>query len=525
MEAGINRGWRILLVEDDEDDFILTRATLAKSLGDNFKLHWASTIQSALKIIKKEQLDVLLVDYDLGAYTGLEVIRAAANEGCRVPSILLTGRGSYDIDVEAMRAGAVDHLAKGEVSPPLLERAIRYAVQHQKSQEALRQANERLEVTNTLLAQAKDQLEQRVEERTRELQAEVQERKRTQEALQEKDARLQLFLTQLPAIVWSTDIELTFTSVAGRGLPDSDIDLNALLTQNLRAMLPPDPNRYLVIDAHERALRGEPVSFDLATGERFFRCHLKPFYNPNDDLIGVIGIALDVTESKRIESELAEVQRRLIDNTEAERLQLSQELHDGPMQDLYGLAFQMDSLKPGLQPEEQARLVGIWRDKMMLVIQTLRELSGELRPPTLTPFGLEKAIRSHIEQFRHIQPDLQIHLDLARDGRQLPERVRLALFRIYQMAMTNVVRHAEASEVSVRLSLEPDYAELEIQDNGRGFQAPSRWVELVRKGHFGLAGAAERAEAIGGRLEVRSAPGEGARLRVVVPRGRENGQV
>jgi signal transduction histidine kinase len=101
------------------------------------------------------------------------------------------------------------------------------------------------------------------------------------------------------------------------------------------------------------------------------------------------------------------------------------------------------------------------------------------------------------------------------DGTLLSEHVRLSLFRIYQTALTNVIRHAQAKNISVDFSFDEDYVVLEIQDDGKGFAVPKRLRTLARQGHFGLAGAVERAEAIGGKLEVESEPGKGTRLRVI----------
>jgi signal transduction histidine kinase len=151
------------------------------------------------------------------------------------------------------------------------------------------------------------------------------------------------------------------------------------------------------------------------------------------------------------------------------------------------------------------------------VIRSLRTTAVELRSPTLAAFGLEKAIRSHADGFQQAHPELTVNLDLDPDGQALPERVRLALYRIYQNGLANVVRHAGADCVDIRLRMEPGQARLEVQDNGQGFIVPPRWIMLVRAGHLGLAGASERAEAVGGRLEVESSPGAGTLLRVVVP--------
>jgi signal transduction histidine kinase len=156
-------------------------------------------------------------------------------------------------------------------------------------------------------------------------------------------------------------------------------------------------------------------------------------------------------------------------------------------------------------------------------IRDLRLFCSELRPPTLVPFGLEKAIRSHAEAFQNRYEKLTVHLDLMPDGHLLPEQIRLALFRIYQEMLNNVARHSQANEVTVRFQLDDRQAVLEIIDNGRGFQVPAAWVEMARHGHLGLVGAQERAQAVGGSLSITSAPEAGTRVQVWVPRDQQNG--
>lgn len=229
-----------------------------------------------------------------------------------------------------------------------------------------------------------------------------------------------------------------------------------------------------------------------------------------------IAMIEDITERKQMEAELIELQRRLMESREAERLHLAQELHDGPVQDLLGLSFNMKALESDLA-EENAHSMEVLRGSLQKVISTIRTICRDLRPPTLAPFGLEKAIRSHVETFVQDHPNIHVRLELMADGQSLKERVRLALFRIYQQMLVNVVRHANASNIVVRFKYDKEQATLEIQDDGEGFVVPSRWIEMARKGHLGLVGAAERAEAIGGKMKIESAPGKGTTVRVIVP--------
>jgi PAS domain S-box-containing protein len=231
----------------------------------------------------------------------------------------------------------------------------------------------------------------------------------------------------------------------------------------------------------------------------------------------LIMIIENITDRKEIEAELEEVRRRLMDSQEMERLHLAQDLHDGPVQDLYGVTYQLESLRDHFDTDQSSEAIEAAQILLRKAIRSLREICGDLRPPALAPFGLEKAIRSHADKFRQEYPQIRLNLDLFPDGQLLPEAVRLALFRIYQQMLMNVVRHANASQAWVRFALQDDQAILEIEDNGVGFEVPSRWIDLVREGHLGLAGAAERAEAIGGGLVVESTPGQGTSIQVWAP--------
>ncbi len=144
---------RILLIDDDEDDFVLVRELLSEAFGGARMLDWASSWDDGLEAIGRRAHHVYLVDYRLGERDGLELAREAVAAGCPAPIILLTGQGSREIDLEATEAGAADYLVKGEITAPLLERAIRYALAHQQFLRSELEANEALRKTNEKLTQ------------------------------------------------------------------------------------------------------------------------------------------------------------------------------------------------------------------------------------------------------------------------------------------------------------------------------------------------------------------------------------
>lgn len=128
---------KVLLVDDDEDDYLITRDLISQIRDRRHHLDWVNNYNDGLAAVKRREHDLCLLDYRLGERTGLELLRESQIFDARPPIILLTGQGDQEIDVEAMKAGAADYLVKGRLSADTLERAIRYAIERKRTQESL----------------------------------------------------------------------------------------------------------------------------------------------------------------------------------------------------------------------------------------------------------------------------------------------------------------------------------------------------------------------------------------------------
>ncbi len=135
---------RVLLVDDDEDEYVLTRHRLAEITDTEFALEWAADYETALKAFARREHDAYLIDYRLGERSGLELLEEPVVATCERPVIVLTGDGSREIDLEAMHRGATSYLAKGELNGRLLERTVRYAVEIERVRSEQRRAAEQL---------------------------------------------------------------------------------------------------------------------------------------------------------------------------------------------------------------------------------------------------------------------------------------------------------------------------------------------------------------------------------------------
>src|SRR5688572_22406964 len=133
---------RILIIDDDEDDYILTSGFLKEIQDRTLEIDWCYSYKMAIERIAAKAADVYFVDYRLGAKTGIDLLGEAMQMNCEEPIILLTGKGNPNIDKQAMQTGAVDYLVKAELTSEKLERCIRYSLERAASTKALR-ANEK----------------------------------------------------------------------------------------------------------------------------------------------------------------------------------------------------------------------------------------------------------------------------------------------------------------------------------------------------------------------------------------------
>jgi signal transduction histidine kinase len=247
-----------------------------------------------------------------------------------------------------------------------------------------------------------------------------------------------------------------------------------------------------------------------------------------DDLILLKGIAdeaaLAITNARLYsalqleEDARARLLHQVISAQEDERMRIARELHDETGQSLsaiiLGLEVAPDILKEGA-PKTEAHLRDI-QTIAQEMLQNIRRLIADLRPLLLDDLGLGPAIAWYGE--RRLNP-VGITLRLVGDGlqRRLPRATETALFRIVQEAMTNIVRHAHASSVTVALTRQEGYLVLEIADDGCGFDPGAMDANHWEGKGLGLTGMRERATILGGQLHVQAVPGHGTTVTVNVP--------
>lgn len=253
-------------------------------------------------------------------------------------------------------------------------------------------------------------------------------------------------------------------------------------------------------------------------------CHLGQTLNEEDlDLLGAIGAQISEIVANawlRLKLEEKEIARQallesLVEAQEEERRHLARELHDGAGQMLTNLLVRIKLLEKKATTTDIQQGLDTLLDTVSETIEQMRELSHRLRPPALEEFGLAVALRTLVKEMTH-QTSLNAHCHLALNSSIVPPGVDVILYRIAQEGLTNVLRHAQATEVSVELIADDNAILMTIEDNGRGF-SPYHLTAEPGTRHLGLIGMRERAAIAGGYLDVYSAPEQGTTLQVRVP--------
>jgi signal transduction histidine kinase len=236
-----------------------------------------------------------------------------------------------------------------------------------------------------------------------------------------------------------------------------------------------------------------------------------------------------IEEVQHLQMELAEMSRKvksaqeglhdyigaITSAQEEERTRLAHELHDDTIQAVIALK-QRVQLAQKLVDNPNGKQ-SLWELETLAeqTVENLRRLTRALRPIYLEDLGLVTALEMLTREISQSHP---IHVSFQKTGqeRRLAREVELSLYRIAQEALTNVVKHSQATQAELRILFSETYVQIEVDDNGIGFSVPNSPTEFAPNGHFGLLGVHERADLIGAKLEVLSAPTKGTRLKVRV---------
>lgn len=481
---------RVLLVEASSDDARRTLAKLEQSgyAAEHLRVDNAPAMQAALA---DGDWDVVLCGHEPSSFCGPDALQLMQAAGIDLPFLFLSHDQHEETIINAMRAGASDYIFKDSLNR--LAPAI-----------------------------VRSQREARIRREYRESQA----------SLQEYQARLHAFIANLPGmacqILLKSQGGLFFPSVSegGRsllGLNPQDLEQNPELFLNI--LYPNDR------DSFHQAMRASADSLSLWNWEgrivmaqsgkiKWINLRCTPCKLDNGDVLWE-GIVTNISQSKlagiglqESQEKLRELSSHIQDALEQERLHIARDIHDDMGGTLTAIKIDIAWLieRLGAQnPELLAKAKGI-EELVARCAKSANNISRTLRPSVLDSFGIIAAIEMEAEEFEK-RTGISCPINQVDEGMEISPDTSIALFRILQETLTNIMKHAKASQVKVDILNRADGVDLIVSDDGCGLKESDR----QKPRSFGLRGIHERVAHLNGEVRISSIPGQGTTVAVHVP--------
>jgi len=481
----MDRGLRILVLEDLATDAELMAYELRRT-GIPFTLRRVDDRAGFVQALQDYRPDLILSDFHLPDFDGFSALALAQEKCPGTPFLFVSGAMGEEVAIDSLKQGATDYILKDRLARlgPAVERALREA-------------------------------------------AERRERRQAEDALRESEQRYRLLVKSIPAVVYRGYFDCTVDFIDDKvaditGYPREEFESRRLKWSDLVA---PEDREYF----KEAFLAGLQTTRSYLREYRIRRQDGQVVWiqdrgqiicNPPGRVEYVSGVFFDITGSKRSEEALRESEQRLrfltsrlLTAQERERKRISMELHDELGQSLTVSKMQIRAIQRTLREdqgelkEDCASLLGYLDG----VIDNVRRLSRDLSPTILEDLGLMSALRYLVDGVsKHYQVNYAVEVEELND--LFPSEAQIIIYRIFQECLTNISKHAEASEISFLVRESNGMISLTLEDNGKGFNVDEVLARDATRRGLGLAALDERARMLGGSLEIWSRPGAGTRI-------------
>ena len=511
-----------ILVVDDSDDL---RNVFCRLLGRaGYEVLSAKTGAECLRVVTEQEPDLVLLDMVLPDMSGIQVCKQIKSDEQTNGTLVLSISGvqtSGTRQAESLDGGADGYITKPIDGPALLAH-VNALLRTKRAEQAVQEIN--------------DQLESRVLQRTAELVAanaflkqEISDRKRIDEARKQAEEKYHG--------IFENAIEGIFQSAPDGGFISANPAMARIFgydsaeelindRKDIESQHYVDPRRRKIFEQlinDKGVVQGFELQAYRKDGSMIWTSeNVRAVRNENGTLLYYEGIVEDVTQRKQVEAERVELLRRLVSAQEDEQRRISRELHDQMGQSLAALLLGLKSLKDSVKEESTIEGIQRLQDITNRIADEMHTLIRELRPTALDDLGLQTALANYLEEWSQRS---SIAIDFHSNGlldQRLGSQLESTIYRIVQEAVNNVIKHANAQNVSIILEKRGNRVLLIVEDDGVGFDAEALLKMPTKNRRFGLLGMQERVALVGGSVSIESTPGVGTTVLVHIDISRDD---
>jgi len=355
-----------------------------------------------------------------------------------------------------------------------------------------------------------------------ELEERIAERKRAEIALRESEERYRELFENANDVLYVHDLKGAYISVNRAAEKLTGYTREEIVGRNFSEFVAPDHIQIMRENFCAKLVEQGDTTYEVdliaKDGRRVpVEVSSRAIYD-HGVLIGIQGMARDITERKLAQDALQMFSRQLIEGQEDERRRIARELHDQIGQVLTAIKMNLHAVLQDCNTTEAGSHIKDNIEAVDEALRLVRDLSIDLRPPLLDDLGLVTALRWYVDRYaKRTGLNVDVLVELPDENERFSRELETACFRIAQEALTNIVRHAQASQILVHLAKDEATLFLSIKDDGVGFNVERLHKRAPRVATLGLISMQERAHAAGGAIDIDSAPSQGTEVKLRLP--------
>lgn len=446
----------ILLIDDDEEDYLIIRDIVEEIDHKKFTLDWVDNYEQGLELISQGIHDVYLIDYRLGIHNGLELIIEAKSVGTEAPLILLTGLGDKRIDQDALEAGAADYMVKGMLTAERLERTIRYAMHEARHRMALQKLN--LE------------LEERVAARTQDLE-------RANDELRKSQNLYRNIASNFPngvIMVFGPDLQVIFAD--GKELIRLGLSKGEIQGHHLSKSVE-EPLFSTLSEQLRPVFQGNERSFEVSFRGYDYLLRGVPLRDRHEEVERVLVVVNNVTEQKKAAEEIKRAldQERVLNNLKSRFVSMASHEFRTPLSTIMSSVTLIGRYKDANYEDKREKHI----DRIKSSVKNLNNILNDLLSLGKLEEGKIHVQPERFNLYTFTQEIVEEHLAVAKKGQEITfscacdkQEVLLdkhLLKNIFHNLISNAIKYSpENKTIAVKMAVDPRHVNIDIIDQGMG---------------------------------------------------------